>query len=60
MTLAEEYVLSRHLGATIIADETRERTQVFCVSDGLSVWRFSEEDAWQDAMRRLLEDGPER
>ena len=55
-TTAQDWVLDRHPNATIVIDETRERTKLYCVSDGLSVWRFSEEAAWEDAMRRLQED----
>lgn len=54
MTLAEEFVINRRPDATIVVDQTREKTKLYCVSDGLSCWRFSEEDAWQDAMRRLM------
>lgn len=55
MTLAEETVLAKYPDAHIVIDETREKTKLFCVRDGLSVWRFSEEDAWADAYRRLQE-----
>lgn len=53
MTLAEEFVLAKHPDVHIVTDQTRERTKLFTVSDGLSATCFSEEDAWADARRRL-------
>jgi len=56
---AKEFVLSRYSGAVIEVDQTRERSKTYRVAEpslslpSLSVSRFSEEDAWQDAMERL-------
>lgn len=49
-------VLAKWPDAEIETDERRERSKLFRVVTpycALSVWRFSEEDAWQDAMERI-------